>query len=121
MSRASRLSLIFLVLAGPMANAAEPDREVADFVDRYCVSCHNEQAKQGGLVLENRPETEVAAWEGVVRKLSLRQMPPSKVKRPTEAEYREIQAAIEARLDKQAEAHPDPGHVPNVVKIAITR
>ncbi len=112
MSCASRLSLLILVLAWTPTLADEPDRKVADFVGRYCVSCHNEEEKQGGLVLENRPERDRAAWEGVVRKLSLRQMPPSTVKRPTEAEYREIQVAIEARLDKEAEAHPDPGHVP---------
>src|SRR5437868_3369397 len=50
------------------------------FVSRYCVSCHNDRAKRGGLSLEAALAQDVSAspdvWEKVVRKMRARQMPP---------------------------------------------
>src|SRR5262245_2172133 len=62
-------------------------------VTRYCVSCHSERMKSGGLVLEKVDVENVAAhpeiWERVVRKIRARAMPPAGAgrQRPDEATY----------------------------------
>ena len=62
--------------AGPSVGAAT---HVA-LVDEYCLSCHDEDKKKGGLSLEAVAADDVArhpdVWEKVVRKLRARQMPP---------------------------------------------
>ena len=49
-------------------------------VDDYCLSCHDEDHKKGGLALDAIAAHDVArhpdVWEKVVRKLRARQMPP---------------------------------------------
>ena len=49
-------------------------------VDEYCLSCHDEDEKKGGLALDTVALQDVArhpdVWEKVVRKLRARQMPP---------------------------------------------
>src|SRR5262249_14793240 len=56
------------------------------FVTRYCVSCHNDRAKRGGLTLEAVLARDVGespeVWEKVVRKVRARQMPPIGSPRP---------------------------------------
>ncbi len=66
------------------AAAVSPHREV---VNRYCVTCHNEKLKTGGLVLATVDVDTVAAGnaevlEKVVRKLQARAMPPRGMPRP---------------------------------------
>ena len=61
-------------------------------VDEYCLSCHDEDKKKGGLALETIARQDVArhpdVWEKVVRKLRARQMPPvGQKERPDEATY----------------------------------
>src|SRR2546425_4083659 len=55
-------------------------------VTKYCVTCHNERTKSGGLVLAMMDFANVAAdaevWEKVLRKLHLGAMPPPGVRRP---------------------------------------
>jgi hypothetical protein len=95
-------------LAPPAAAAS--DREI---LDRYCVSCHNDRLKTSGLSLEKIDVASAAAaadvWEKVARKLQARVMPPQGVRRPDEATYRALEAAIESQLDAAATDHPDPG------------
>ena len=49
-------------------------------IDEYCLSCHDEDKKKGGLALDTVAAQDVAqhpdVWEKVVRKLRARQMPP---------------------------------------------
>src|SRR3954469_13241079 len=51
-----------------------------ELVQTYCVTCHSERAKTGGLVLENLDPQNTAAnaetWEKVVRKVRGGMMPP---------------------------------------------
>jgi len=55
-------------------------------LDQYCVTCHNERLKTGGLVLEKIDLEQVSAnaetLERVVRKLRTGQMPPAGAPRP---------------------------------------
>ena len=65
------------------AAAAQPALPPADpgFVKQYCLTCHNERAKAGGLVLDPAGIDHVGAdpeiWEKVVRKIKTGMMPPS--------------------------------------------
>jgi hypothetical protein len=100
--------------AAPQTTSATPagssEREV---LDRYCVSCHSDRLKTGGLSLEKLDVSKADAspdlWEGVVRKLQARSMPPQNARRPDDATYRAVEAALENRLDAAAAAHPNPG------------
>src|SRR5881398_1132278 len=49
-------------------------------INRYCVTCHNERLRTGGLTLDDMDVSNVAAgaevWEKVVKKLRSGVMPP---------------------------------------------
>ena len=94
----------------PAVSTAPSHRAV---LDRYCVTCHNQRAKTGGLTLDNVDVADVGAhpeiWEKVVQKLHGNLMPPAGKPRPDEATYKGLIAYLETSLDKAAEAKPDPG------------
>jgi hypothetical protein len=98
--------------AGPRAASAAPSREV---ITRYCVSCHNDRLKSGGLALDKVDVEQVAAnpelWEKVVRKIRARAMPPTGPgrRRPDEPTYVAFQTYLETSLDRAAAGAPDPG------------
>ncbi len=78
---------------GP-ASAAD---DVAVFLDRYCVSCHDNDTKKGDLTIENiksfkdaKPEV----WASIREKLQLREMPPKRKTQPTTDEREKIAAFI---------------------------
>src|SRR5262249_2557511 len=106
-----RASLPILIAAGvSVAAAAPPERTV---FDRYCAACHNSQVKSGGLALDGldpaHPGAQAQAWEGVVRKLRARFMPPIGLPRPDEATYDSMVAGLTSALDSSSAAHPNPG------------
>src|SRR5678816_40492 len=76
-------------------------------VAQYCVTCHNDRAKTGGLSLESMSVTAVAehprVWETVVQKLRGDLMPPPGRPRPDRAAARDLVAYLEASLDRAAE------------------
>src|SRR5215471_14456219 len=96
----------------PDQAAAAPSSE-REVLDRYCVTCHNDRLKTSGLSLEkldaSKADTAPEIWEAVVRKLQARSMPPQGARRPDEATYRTLQAALEHQLDAAAAARPYPG------------
>jgi hypothetical protein len=71
-------------------------------VKQYCLGCHNERAKMGGLVLD-ADLTKIGAgaerWEKAVRKVKTGMMPPSGSPRPPRERLDAFAAAMEARLD----------------------
>jgi mono/diheme cytochrome c family protein len=84
-------------------------------VDKYCVTCHNKRTASPG---ENPVRLDAgfddllsnaAAWERVVRKLSVRAMPPPGMPRPSEAEYAGFTSWLAASLDKAWEGRSTPG------------
>ncbi|MDQ8182662.1 DUF1592 domain-containing protein [Pelagicoccus sp. SDUM812005] len=89
------------------------DTEDKDFIAQNCVSCHNADDKEAGLVLENvtldDPTHDPELFEHIVRRLDARQMPPADRKRPSEESYQEVLAHLVGALDAQAAAHPQPG------------
>jgi mono/diheme cytochrome c family protein len=95
---------------GVPQRTAEPALQRLDetaLLKQYCVTCHNERAKQGGLVLDGLDPVQVAGhsetWEKVVRKIKTGMMPPSNMPRPDRPVLDALAANLEARLDKSAD------------------
>ena len=82
-------------------------------LDKYCVTCHNERAKAGGLALDAADLSQVGQhtdiWERVVRKLRTRTMPPQGMPRPDEGTFDAVALWLETELDRTASRQPDPG------------
>ena len=77
------------------------------FVDKYCVSCHNTRSPQPAshpVDLEKAslddPVADAATWERVLRKLSVRAMPPQNMPRPQESEYAAFTTWLANSLDR---------------------
>jgi cytochrome c551/c552 len=89
-----------------------PDRAV---VDRYCVSCHNDRLKTGGLSLDKIDIADAGVnsevLEKVVRKLRAGLMPPEGRPKPDAATLEAFTASLETLLDRHASAAPNPGRV----------
>jgi hypothetical protein len=105
-----------LTAAGPQnapAGAPAPAASHRQTITTYCVTCHNQRAKTGGLVLEGLDESDAPAhpdvWEKVIRKLRAGMMPPPGMPAPPEQERKALIASLETTLDKVAEANPRPG------------
>ncbi len=98
--------------AAPVSSAAAPDRAV---IDTYCVTCHNQRLKTGGLALDTLDLSDVSkdarVWEEAVRKLRGGLMPPVGAKRPDAATVTTFVSSLEGALDRVAAAHPNPGRV----------
>jgi mono/diheme cytochrome c family protein len=94
----------------PSLTAIAPTQTV---INQYCVTCHNQRLKTGGLALDsldlaNVPQ-DAETWEKVVRKLRAGAMPPQGVRRPDDATYHGLTAWLENELDRAAAANPNPG------------
>jgi mono/diheme cytochrome c family protein len=98
--------------ATPALAAAPAQRQV---LDQYCVTCHNERLKTGGLVLEQIDLDQVSAnaetLERVVRKLRTGQMPPAGAPRPDRPAIDAFASSLETALDHAAAAAPNPGRI----------
>ena len=82
-------------------------------ISAYCVTCHNNKTRAGGLELDAISTQALGnhwdVWEKVDRKLRARQMPPPGARRPDEAVRTAALDSLEAALDKVAAAAPNPG------------
>ncbi|HKH74410.1 MAG TPA: DUF1592 domain-containing protein [Vicinamibacterales bacterium] len=97
----------------PVAAHAEPIVRSKAFVDTYCVTCHNQRLKTGGLALDaldiGKVGEHAAEWEKVVVKLRAGLMPPSGMRRPAQTVIDAFTASLESALDRAATADPNPG------------
>jgi hypothetical protein len=97
------------------AQAAPGGAPSRALLDQYCVTCHNERLKTGGLMLDRVDIADVKAnadvLEKVVRKLRSGQMPPEGPPRPDLAAVNAFATALETALDRTAAAAPNPGRV----------
>ena len=116
-----------LLVGTPGAAQSRPDSEAAPFrktVAQYCLGCHGSATKTAGLDLEGLAAAAVShdtdAWEGVVRKLRGRQMPPVGMPKPSEAEYRAALQSLTSELDGLASSNPDPGRTPTFRRLNRT-
>ena len=90
------------------AAAAAPANHAAALT-QYCITCHNDRAKSGGLVLsatdlESIPARS-AVWEKVIRKVRGGMMPPAGLPRD-QAALDNLVTHLEATIDKSALASP---------------
>ncbi len=102
--------------ASPTAATTAEAAKYRAFVDKYCVSCHN---TNDPLPSEAPVDLQAAGfddllghagtWERVLRKLSVRAMPPPGMPRPTEAEYAGFTGWLAASLDRAWEGRSTPG------------
>ena len=94
------------------------------FVDEYCVSCHDEDKKRGGLALEQAAALDVAQhpeiWEKVIRKLRARHMPPVGKERPDDPAYSAEITYLESALDRASRAAPNPGRTATLRRLTRT-
>ena len=100
-----------------LASQAQPAAEYAPVVQKYCVTCHNDRLKTGGLSLQtldvDNPPAQAAVWEKVIRKLRSGEMPPAAVRsRPDSQTAGALVTYLETTLDAAAAAHPNPGRAP---------
>ncbi len=106
------------VVGLPMAFAGTvPDQAASSqraLLDKYCVVCHNDRAKTGGLTLQKIDVANIPAnaetWEMVIRKLHVGAMPPSGMPKPSPTEISGLLTSLETSLDKAYFANPNPGH-----------
>jgi len=117
MSRALLLSLVtaataFLAGLFPSLTLAD-DRGLQPFVRQFCIDCHDGSDKATTFRLDQLIDKDLrhdpAAWEKVVRKLDLREMPPASTPRPTEQLLSQTLESLTRQLDALAAASPDPG------------
>jgi hypothetical protein len=97
--------------------ASPPAPDYAGLVGTYCVTCHNDRLKTGGLSLQSLELSSVPehadVWEKVARKLRSGEMPPSTARSRPDAQLAVAFAGyLEATLDRAAVAHPNPGRAP---------
>ncbi len=110
---AARAFAVYLigVLLVSSAYAQNPPHQA--LVSQYCVACHNSSAATADLALDAILSEDIGrhseVWERVVRRLSVRQMPPVGMPRPDESAYREAVASLTTALDQAAASHPNPG------------
>jgi mono/diheme cytochrome c family protein len=85
-------------------------------VKQYCVGCHSDRGKAGGLSLASfdaaaiEQHSELA--EKMIRKLRAGMMPPAGAKRPNDPTLMGFATALETRIDRAATVRPNPGRRP---------
>ncbi len=113
--------LIFLLAASaaaqtPPADFHNPAAQQA-LINKYCVGCHSDKMKSGGLSLAKLEQTLTAGgagngaedWEKVILKLRSGMMPPPGLPRPDKATVNSFATSLEEAIDREAAAHPNPG------------
>src|SRR5689334_9032379 len=84
----------------------QPASSQQELVNKYCVTCHNERVKTGGIVLEkidvDHPAANAELWEKVIRKLRAGLMPPSGAPRPDRAVLDKFRESLETAIDQAA-------------------
>src|SRR5438876_452566 len=101
------------VAAQQPAQPARPATDQHATVTKYCVSCHNDRAKAGGLALDtldvNNPSAAAGAWEKSIKKLRVGMMPPQGMPQPDAATRASLVSWLTTTLDKAAATKPNPG------------
>jgi hypothetical protein len=92
-------------------------------LSKYCVTCHSSTVKTAGVVIDPTTISDLASaevWERAVRQLRSKTMPPVGMPRPDAATYAKTADDLEAELDRQAAAKPNPGELPNLHRLTRT-
>ena len=135
--RAGRASIFALVVVGAIAwlsgvqtSARQPAPSPATVpspravLDTYCITCHNQRLRTGGLALDsldiNTPGVNADAWERVIAKLRAGSMPPPGRPRPDATTYHAVASWMETEIDRTWAASPNPGRTGAVHRLNRT-
>lgn len=106
------LPALLFVIEVPLGAQQTPAAQRA-VLDKYCVTCHSDKARTGGLSLQSLDLAKVPdaaeTWEKVIRKLRVGAMPPQGMPRPDKATADGLATFIETSLDRAYAANPNPG------------
>ncbi len=102
--------------ARAQASAVADAARHRDWLNKYCVNCHgnrtalpaNEPLNLESASLDNLLP-HAATWERVLRKLSVRAMPPQGLPHPPEAEYASFTSWLAGSLDRAWSGRSTPG------------
>jgi mono/diheme cytochrome c family protein len=101
--------------AQPVAAVDQTAKHQA-FIKQYCISCHNSRTASPAnepVNLETASLTnllpQAATWERVLRKLSVRAMPPQGMPHPAEADYVAFTTWLSSSLDRAWQGKSTPG------------
>jgi mono/diheme cytochrome c family protein len=125
-SSALCLALVHMQAQTPVATAGQSPATSSQrqFIDRYCVTCHNDRLKTGGLSLDradvSRPDAQAEVWEKVVRKLRTGVMPPPNMLQPPKADRIALVTWLETSLDAASAAKPNPGRTETLRRLNRT-
>ena len=127
--RVSISALVFVGCLAWLANGqtsarqapAAPPTAVRSALDTYCIGCHNERLRTGGVALDSVDPAAAGVnpelWERVVAKLRAGSMPPPGRPRPDAATYRAIATALEDTIDREWLRHPPPARLSAVHRL----
>jgi hypothetical protein len=91
------------------------------FLDKYCITCHNQKLRTAGLAFDTldlaKPDANAEVLEKIVAKLRSGAMPPPKMPRADAATYRVVAAALENQIDQAWAANPNPGRISSVHRL----
>ena len=91
------------------------------FLDKYCITCHNQKLHTAGFAFDtldlDKPAANAEVLEKIVAKLRSGAMPPPKMPRADAATYRAIAAALESQIDQAWAANPNPGRINSVHRL----
>ncbi len=120
-SRAVVASVVVLFLGAILAvavsgaEAASPAAEPRAFLDKYCITCHNQKLHTAGLALDSLDIAKAGAsaevWERVIAKLRAGSMPPPGIPRADAATYRAVATSLEDNIDRAWATSPNPGRI----------
>ncbi|MGH9720883.1 MAG: DUF1592 domain-containing protein [Bryobacteraceae bacterium] len=105
------------VVAAALLGAQDPPRPAQSraFLEKYCVTCHNQKLRTAGLAIDSldaaTPSANPEVWERVITKLRAGSMPPPGSPRPDAATYRAVASSLENEIDRAWTANPNPGRM----------
>jgi len=113
-----------LLLCLQLEAVAQTASNQRQFLDRYCLTCHNDRLKTGGLTFEridvSKPDAQAELWEKVVRKLRTGVMPPVNMLQPPKADRQAMVTWLETSLDAASAANPNPGRTETLRRLNRT-
>jgi hypothetical protein len=81
---------------------------------QYCAPSHNDKLNTAGTPVvpldAGNQQANQETWEKILRRLSLGEMPPRGMPRPSKEQIGDFTHWLATSLDDQATAHPNPGH-----------
>ena len=98
-------------------DAVPPEKLVGQFLDQYCLNCHDSTTQKGKrnlepFVLPLKSVPEVISAREIINEITLKEMPPKKADQPTDEERTAMLSALRGGLKsarsmvEKAGSHP---------------